>query len=240
MPVFRVLFLSLIVFSNVVAATAEKSACGTTVKAALHGVVRDASGKIIRRMPLGSNPVIVDTNMVIALVEQKYRPDKISQNLKKYADRFNRMFKRKHKKIADSHLYMAERSVTERFNPNNNGTVTFPTSIRIFEIEGSRNSPEYQKLLKKFEDLQVGQVKANSANDREIVADLFFARRSHTEDIPTFVTADSGIYGPLCRFVPACAGLRGNPKLVKEAFSSGYIVEIDIGGVARKVRIIPF
>lgn len=243
MGIFKVFFLSVVILLNkAVAAAPGDGPCVTSVKAALHGVYRDARGKIIPRMPMGKDPVVVDTNIIISMAKKKYSPERAHQAEVAWVNRFNRMFKRKNKKVDEMHLYMAERSVTEQFvSSNRSPNIVFPERTRIFEIEISRSSPQYQQVLSKLESLSVGQVKANSGNDREIVADLFFARRSHPEDIPTFVTADRGIYGPLCQFAPACAGIAGNNhKLVKEAFPDGYIAEVNVGGIARKVRVVPF
>lgn len=213
--------------------------CKTTLKAGLHGVVRDSAGKIIRRTSLGKDPVILDTNIVISLVQSKYSPA-APEYRKKWAGRLNHMMKKKGHTGEDAHLYIAEKSAKERFVGNPDEDVTFPTGTRIFEIDGSRTSAEYQSVVKKLESLSVGQVKANSGNDREIVADLFFAKKNYPQDVPTFVTGDGGIYGPLCQLNPMCLRLNGDRKLIRETFPDGFEVSIEAGGRVRTVRIVPF
>lgn len=230
-----VLFLSVSAFSQ-----GPGSICKTTLKAGLHGVVRDASGKLIRRTSLGKDPVILDTNIVISVVQSKYFPDSADENRKKWASRINHMMKKRGHRGDDAHLYMAERTARERFVGNPEGSVTFPEGTRIFEISTTRDSPEYRGLMAKLESIQLGQVKANSTNDREIVADLFFAKKNFSDDIPTFVTADAGIYGPLCKFNPACAALGGERKQIKAHFINGFDVTLEVGGIQRTVRIMPF
>jgi hypothetical protein len=213
------------------------SFCKTTLKAGLHGVIRDTSGKIVRRTPLGRDPVIVDTNIVISIEQTRYFPNKANDSMKGWAARFHKMMK-KRGSHDEPHIYIAERSAKERFV--NDEVVTFPDGTRIFEIEGSRKSAEYKKLILKLEEMKVGQVKDNSENDREIIADLFFAKKNYPDSKPTIVTGDAGLYGPLCRLNPKCVALNGDKKRIRELFQSGFDVSLDVSGVNRTVRIVPF
>lgn len=214
------------------------SFCKTTLKAGLHGVVRDAGGKIIRRVPLGKDPVIIDTNVIISLEKMKFFPERSTESNKLWAAKLHKILKRNHKHES-VHPYIAERTARERFVADRDDPVTFPEGTRIFEIEGSRSSSAYQSFLKKLEEMKVGQVKDNSMNDREIVADLFFAKRNYTQDNPTFLTADAGIFGPLCQLNPACASLNGDKKKIRQMFENGFEVTMNAGGVTRTVRIVP-
>lgn len=232
---------ALIFFVSVFAfAETPPSVCKTTLKAGLHGVVRDAAGKLIRRTPLGKDPVILDTNIVISIVQSRYTPATAEEYRKKWASRISHMMKKRTHVGEDSHLYMAERTTKERFVGNPDNTVTFPENTRIFEISTKRDSPEYRGLMAKLDSIQLGQVKANSVNDREIVADLFFAKKNFKDDVPTFVTADAGIYGPLCKFNPKCASLAGDKKQIKAQFSDGFDVTLEVGGIRRTIKIMPF
>lgn len=239
MRIFWILFL--IYQSLGFAAPLETDACINTWRAGVHGVVRDIKGKIIRRMPLGRNPVIIDTNIAIAIVGEKMSPGK-TPVWTKNAAKIHKMLKNSGQKPEDAHVYIADMTVKERFaNPNNkNAANLFPEGTRIFEIEVPRSSPEYQSVLKKLESMNVGAVKANSPNDQEIVADLFFARKNYENEIPRFVTGDGGIFEPLCRLNPICANAKGSKKFIRESFPSGFDVTIEVRGQMRTVRIIPF
>jgi len=215
--------------------------CKTTLKAGLHGVVRDSAGKIVRRTPLGKNPVILDTNIVISLEQVKHFPELADGSRKLWASKVHKMMKKRSSKTDESHVYIAERTAKERFvgNPDNNN-ISFPEGTRIFEIEVSRSSNEYQSVLKRLESINLGQLKKNSENDREIVADLFFSKRNYKDDVPTFVTGDAGIYGPLCQLNPRCLSLGGDRKLIRQVFQDGFDVSVTTGGVSRTIRIMPF
>ena len=141
----------------------------------------------------------------------------------------------------ESHVYIAERTAKERFvgNPDSSN-ISFPEGTRIFEIEVSRSAQEYQNVLKKLESIKLGQLKKNSENDREIVADLFFSKRNYKDDVPKFVTGDAGIYGPLCQLNPRCLTLGGDKKLIRQVFQDGFEISMDTGGVLRTIRIVRF
>lgn len=238
MPFYWIL---IVLYSAVaIGANPPGNICTTSLKSGLHGVVRDASGKLIRRTPLGKDPIILDTNMVISIVHSKYTPDVAQEYRKQWASRINHMMKKRSQRGEDTHLYMAEKTTRERFVGNPDSAVTFPENTRIFEISTTRDSPEYKGLMAKLESIQLGQNKANSINDREIVADLFFAKKNFRDDVPTFVTGDHGIFGPLCKFNPECAALGGERKQIKSQFPNGFEVTLEIGGIRRTIRILPF
>lgn len=94
-----------------------------------------------------------------------------------------------------------------------------------------RNGKEYQDLLAVLVDKKVGGTKANSARDRAIVADTFFAG-TEPGVTPTFATHDSGIYKNLARiygYEPA----KGLP--VPEQFPKGFDLTIN----NRTIHVLP-
>jgi len=68
--------------------------------------------------------------------------------------------------------------------------------IHQLNVTVSRESPEYQSVLKKLAQVDLGG--KNGENDRRIVADIFFAQRA-TDATPLFATADKGILRGLLR-----------------------------------------
>ena len=77
----------------------------------------------------------------------------------------------------------------------------------------SRNSPEYKALLSELENVKPSPVgRAKGANDRQIVADAFFAEGT----APTFITADKGIFNPLLQLSGNNPAKLGKP--VPQAF----------------------
>ncbi len=239
MRIFWILFL--FYQSLVFGSQTSGEACFNSLKAGIHGVVRDASGKIIRRTPLGREPIVIDTNVTIAIVGAKYWPDKSPDRWKAWASRVAKLKKNRANKVDDSHIYIADMTVKERFANSKDKKVvnTFPDNIRIFEIDVKRDSTAYKSVLSKFESMEVGEVKANSGNDRQIVTDLFFAKKNYPSDIPKFVTSDAGIYEPLCKLNPFCAKLNGDRKFIRASFPNGFDVTLDIEGVLRTIRVFP-
>lgn len=69
-------------------------------------------------------------------------------------------------------------------------------NIHQLDMTVSRESPEYQSVLRKLEQVDIGGKKG--INDRQIIADIFFAR-TEPGATPLFATADKGILRGLLR-----------------------------------------
>lgn len=235
-------FLTLLITYSGLAWTAQKNTevCKTTFNAALHGVFRDASGNLVRRTSLGHDPIIVDTNILISLVNSDYAPMLAERHHLSRAARIRRILKTRHLRASQDHLYLAEKTAQEQLARNEERKMIFPKGTRIFKITTTRDSKPYQSLLAYLEEIKVGTMKPRSENDRVIVADLFFSKRSREQDIPTFVTADKGIYKPLCKLNPECHKLNSDVNRIKSEFPNGFEVTLEAGGVPRTVRILPF
>lgn len=115
----------------------------------------------------------------------------------------------------------------------------FPIETRRIQLSVERDSPQYEAVVKKLDELNVGRAKKMSGEaDREIVADAFFATTARDE-VPTFMTGDRGIIIPLCNLSPPC-----KRSIAKDTFEidtvDGFTVEISDGTKKpRKLRILP-
>jgi len=83
-----------------------------------------------------------------------------------------------------------------------------------------RESAEYRALISELENVKPSPVGRNKGvNDRQIVADAFFAEGTK----PTFITADKGIYNPLFKL----SGENSLGKSIPAAFPNGFNVQIN-------------
>ncbi len=211
--------------------------CTNTWQSIFHGVFRDRSGAVIRRMPI-THGVIVDSNALSLYVNTVGRR---AADIEKIVHRIRKIRRYNLKSEGQFRMYVADKTALEvggSSGPDRQG-FPFPTETRRIELATERDSTEYQSIVAKLDELGVGRKKNVSGEaDREIVADAFFARTARPE-IATFLTADRGIIMPLCNLSPACKRsiAKGTVELDHE---EGFVVEIsDHMGRPRKLRILP-
>lgn len=211
-------------------------ACRTSLKAALHGIFYDEEGHILSATALNDRSMVIDSNLLISYDMVK-RGGAEARHERWYG------FLIKQKKTAKKHgenfhLWLTNRTAKEVTIASHRNQI--PPGARLVPISTSRDSDEYKSVLNQMEAMKVGENKPSSYKDREIVADLFFAKRRSENTIPSFATADNGIIKPLCKLNPMCAKLNNNKIFIREKFPDGFEVTItDANGKRRTIRIIP-
>ncbi len=210
----------------------ETSSCITSLKAAVHGIFYDEHGHLLSVAPLHDSAIVVDSNILISM-------DRVLKGGAHDGNRRSYAYLVKLKKTAERHgenfhIWLTNQSAKEVALAQR-----VPAGTRIVPITVSRDSTEYKSVLKKLEEMNVGEQKAGSNKDREIISDLFFAKKRTDSTIPTFATADNGIIRPLCLLNPACTKIVSNKMLIKDRFPDGFEATLtDSFGQSRTIRII--
>jgi hypothetical protein len=179
----------------------------------------------------------VDSNLLAALRPRHIDPSAANLVDIARANRLKKVEKLIKKQDGNFHYYIAQRTAREMSERGAGRPIYFPSGTRIFPtIEPRAHNKAYETLTKFLEEKKVGEMKPGSFKDREIIADLFFAKKSNPSDIPTFATADQGIFRPMCELVPKCRKLGGDRLKIISAFPDGFEVTIQ----NRTIRILPF
>lgn len=217
--------------------TSDMLPCKTTLKAALHGVYYDEGGHLISASPIKDGALILDSNLIFSYDSTL---NKLASSTEMRAYNFIvKQRKTAMKRGEEFRPWITNRTAKE-LTVEQGPRVQIPNGTRIVPITTSRTSYPYKSVLEKLESVNLGEKKASSYKDREIIADLFFADKRSEAAIPTFATADNGIVRPLCRLNPACAKLLGNKYLIRENYPQGFDVTITDGtGRRRTIRILP-
>ena len=93
-------------------------------------------------------------------------------------------------------------------------------------ITVDRSSTEYQKVVQELEQNNVGNAPPKGVNDRNIVADVFFAE-TEPGVIPTLATQDKGIYNSLARLAGIDPNQVGGSGGIPGAYPNGYPVTVE-------------
>jgi hypothetical protein len=234
---FFVFSIALLSLSFADQTNASGSYCTNTWQSIHHGVFRDRSGAVIRKMPV-THGVIVDSNALSLYVNTIGRR---AADIEKIVHRIRKVRRHNLKAEGQFRMYVADKTALEvggSSGPDRQG-FPFPTETRRIELSTERDSREYKSIITKLDELGVGRKKNSTGDaDREIVADAFFARTARSE-VATFLTADRGIILPLCNLSPACKRsiAKGTVEVDTE---EGFVVEIpDHAGQLRSLRILP-
>jgi len=234
LSVFSIAVLSL---SFAGQANASGSYCTNTWQSIHHGVFRDRSGAVIRKMPI-THGVIVDSNALSLYVDTIGRR---SSDIEKMIHRIRKIRRQTLKADGQFRMYITDKTAVEvggSSGPDRQG-FPFPTETRRILLSVERDSSQYGTVLAKLDELGVGRAKKMSGGaDREIVADAFFATTARG-DVPTLVTADRGIIIPLCNLSPECKRSIAKGTIESETLD-GFVIELADGSKApRRLRILP-
>lgn len=155
-----------------------------------------------KRNPLESDSLVFDSQLAITLTSLQ-RP---GQNIPSRQLSLAQQIRRRHLDRVNA-PYITDRTTTELLYDGLAYQQRLPHGarrilIRLPEGRSRENSLEYQAIMNSLERARVGG--SRGSDDRQIVADLFFAVRNSPESIPTFVTADSGIFRRLCTLSTEC------------------------------------
>lgn len=218
-------------------ASAADGYCTNSWKSIFHGVFRDRSGNVIRKMPI-SHGVIVDSNVLGVYVETVGRR---SSDIEKMIHRMRKIRRQTLKSDGQFRMYVTDKTAAEvggSNGPDRRG-FPFPIETRRVLLSVERDSDQYRDVMAKLVEHGVGQAKKKSGvADQEIVADAFFAETLRGEPA-TFLTADRGIIIPLCNLSPTCKGSIAKGQLETD-LTDGFVVELPDGtGATRRLRILP-
>jgi hypothetical protein len=159
----------------------------------------------LNKSPVNQNSLILDNNIASAIQKQK-----LGVSLQKG----EQLSLQKLQELNNTDLRLTDTVAQEL------GDVTHLN--KGINLTVSRNSPEYRALLSELENVKPSPVgRAKGTNDRQIVADAFFAEGT----TPTFITADKGIFNPLLQLSGIKPAKLGKP--VPQAFPDGFKVEIN-------------
>ncbi len=210
----------------------ETRSCITSLKAAVHGIFYDEHGHLLSVAPLHDSAIVVDSNIFISM-DKVLKGEAHNSNRRAYA--YLIKLKKTTERHGESfHIWLTNQSAKEVALAHH-----VPAGTRIVPINVSRDSTEYKSVIKKLEEMNVGEQKTGSHKDREIISDLFFAKKRSDSTIPTFATADNGIIRPLCMLNPACAKIVSNKVLIKDRFPDGFEATLtDSLGKSRTIKII--
>ena len=218
-------------------------------------IIEDWHGQSVPLTFLTSSSLVIDTNIVTAI----WGVITGDPNLKYY--RIINELARLYSKIGLG-SFSIDRGNYAHFTPtwipdqvvaeiyNTNRPDRFPSRIpqhsHRIPITVSRSSPEYQSILHELSTTNVGGSKGVA--DRHIIADLCFAEKIHPSIIPTFTTADTGLYAPLYRYTDEIHSISTNSSdndllhiilFFDRSFSNFIIKLTDSNGVTHKIRIVP-
>ncbi len=160
--------------------------------------------------PLGKSSLILDQNALIAL-EQRAGGDPLD------AGRLATLEKLKGHEGADLRIPEAVRKKRG-------------ATLEQFGITVDRDSVEYRAVLAELDTYRVGRAKG--VEDRQIVADAFFANAAPGVK-PVLLTADKGIYNPLLRMSGR------DPAKLKASVSETFPDGFDVSADGRTIRVLP-
>lgn len=179
------------------------------VESGLDDVVRPGPVSV-RVAPLADDSVVVDSNIAIALRKRHELGEaSLQAGERRMLERLER--------LGTGDVRLADRSVEEAAKKAQRG---FTTSS--FPLTTTRDSAEYLALQQKLLDANVGAAKG--AADREIVADLFFAK-VEPGTVPRFVCFDGDVYKKLAKLGGIDPAKLGRP--IADAYPDGFRVTLD-------------
>lgn len=197
----------------------------------------------MRYVPYSGHGVIVDSNIISAIAKGDRQAGEA-----KWVAKLNHLARTSQKRNEEFHLWVTDNTVLETTAVQENtkrGIVTvrdsgFPTQTRRLPVTVSQESQEYKSIVQQLDDIGVGKTRSSAGvSDQEIVADIFFSD-TRSGVTPTFVTADKGVFTPLCKLNPDCDKALKRGSMFDE-FKSGFTVTMkDAKGQQRVMNVIPF
>jgi hypothetical protein len=209
--------------------------CLNSIRGIAHGVIKDINGKTLRYVPYSGKGVILDTNVADSISSMRgkelkdYEVRRISvlRHLEKTARRKGEKF---YYWIPDTVASEVTKGVEDL------SSVGFPEASRRIRPIFSRESNEYKSVVAYLVDKNVGG--GDGKNDRTIIADILLGEKVDGA-VPTFVTADKGVFKPLCRLNPKCSESIDKNKFWTEQ-KDGFVAHVPgPGKVPLFIRIIP-
>lgn len=216
------------------------SSCARHMQKALRGNYVDEHLKPLEWANASSETIIVDTNYIVSL--SRVAGGGADAHEIRYVAEIESLKRRMKASGLNPQISVSSETAYESSSIPG---VKIPQGTTLVNSSISRKpGGSYDALLNELEMANVGGSKANSASDRQIVADAFFSKRTGTNDIPKFATGDMGIIVPLCRKNPACSKVMDGPlynsSTLRRTYPTGFPVSIsDKSKIVRTITVVP-
>ena len=213
--------------------------------------VRDRRGDIVASMALNEGSIVLDTNVVLAWKKALYGSPrtldrKAYERLREVISPPDRIFSDKEMRyLGNSRVFLPDMVLRELSIWDDSASrlhYKIPPGSQRVTLLIDRRETRYRDMMRKMESLRVGG--NDGLSDRIMMTDIMFS--SNNGGVPIFITADSEIFGPLCKISPNCkiveTFVRNNKTryIVDKKSMQGFDVTIrDSSGVDHVLHIIP-